>query len=95
MGYLLVKINGLTMNQKKLNSLIANTHEAKQFLKSEISTRLKTQSYRDLEKITGLNSKQIQRINDGNYPHFESVLKACQGLLNNTNKPTKPKKRRE
>lgn len=71
------------MNQKKLNSLIANTNEAKKFLKSEISIRLKNQSYRDLEKITDLNSKQIQRINDDKLPHFESALKAIQGLLDN------------
>jgi len=71
------------MNKQKLNSIITNTNEAKQFLKSEISIRLKTQSYRDLEKITGLNSKQLQRINRDKFPHFESVLKAIQGLLNN------------
>lgn len=82
------------MNKQKLNSLVTNTNEAKQFLKSEISTRLKTQSYRDLEKITGLNSKQLQRINAGNYPHFESVLKAIQGILDNTNNGI-VKKRRE
>lgn len=84
-----------TMNKQKLNSIIANTNKAKQFLKSEISTRLKTQSYRDLEKITGLNSKQIQRLNENKFPHFESVLKAIQGLLDNTSKLTKSKKRRE
>lgn len=71
------------MNNKKLNSLIIRTNEAKQFLKSEISIRLKKQSYRDLEKITGLNSKQLQRINGDKFPHFESVLKAIQGLLDN------------
>lgn len=71
------------MTHKKLNSLIIRTNEAKEFLKSEISIRLKTQSYRDLEKITGLNSKQIQRIKENKFPHFESVLKAIQCLLNN------------
>jgi hypothetical protein len=70
------------MTHKKLNSFIANTNKAKQFLKSEISTRLKTQSYRDLEKITLLNSKQLQRIiNENKFPHFESVLRAIQGLI--------------
>lgn len=71
------------MTKNNLNTMLNSLLKAKQFLKSEISIRLKTQSYRDLEKITGLNSKQLQRINQDKYPHFESVLKAIQGLLNN------------
>lgn len=82
------------MNKQKLNRLIVNVSQAKQFLKSEISIRLKAQSYRDLEKITGLNSKQLQRINQNKFPHFESVLNACQGLLDNS-KNLPSKKRRE
>lgn len=71
------------MTKNNLNTMLNSLLKAKQFLKSDISIRLKTQSYRDLEKITGLNSKQLQRINQDKFPHFESVLKAIQGLLNN------------
>lgn len=95
-----LEIDALRKEKKSLEKEIINfnnlINEAKQFLKSEISTRLKNQSYRDLGKIAGLNSKQLQRIiHEDKFPHFESVLKACQGLLDNTSKPTKPKKRRE
>lgn len=84
------------MNLKKLNILLVYSNEAKQYLKSGIIIRLKTESYRDLEKLTGLNSKQLQRIiHEDKFPHFGSIIKACIGLLDNTSKPTKPKKRRE
>lgn len=83
------------MNYKKINSLISFSDESKQYLKSGIIIRLKTESYRDLEKITGLNSKQLQRIiHEDKFPHFDSLIKAIQGLLDNPIDFT-AKKRRE
>lgn len=86
------------MNQKNISQLSILNQLAKKYLKEKIlfewvkkdSDKTKL-SFRDLEKITGLNSKQLQRIiHEDKFPHFESVLKACQGLLDNTkNLPSK------
>jgi len=58
--------------------------------------QLELNSYRDLAGITGLNLKTIKSIVDGKgYPKTESLVKACQGILGNSSKLTKPKKRRE
>lgn len=91
------------MNQKNISQLISLNQLSKKYLKEKIlfewvkkdSDKTKL-SFRDLEKITGLNSKQLQRIiHEDKFPHFDSLIKACQGLLDNTTNPTKPKKRRE
>ena len=91
------------MNLKNISQLISLNQLAKKYLTERIlfewvkkdSDKSKL-SFRDLEKITGLNSKQLQRIiHEDKFPHFDSLIKACQGLLDNTSKPTKPKKRRE
>lgn len=89
--------------EQKIGIAITYEKEIKDYLKSKLlyeyqkkdSDRSKL-SFRDLEKITGLNSKQLQRIiHENKHPHFDSLIKACQGLLDDTSKPTKLKKRRE
>lgn len=90
------------MNQKKINKLTTLSHSAKEFLKEKLLAEWNKKDYnktklsfRDLEKITGLNSKQLQRIiHEDKYPHFDSIIKACQGLLDYS-KNGIAKKRRE
>lgn len=90
------------MTKKELTELTSLNFKAQDWLKSKIlfewgkedSDKTKL-SFRDLEKITGLNSKQLQRIiHEDKFPHFHSLIKACQGLLDNTNNGI-AKKRRE
>ena len=78
---------------QKLSSL---SIKAQDWLKAELICQLESKSYRDLAGITGLNLKTIKSIVDGQgFPKTESLVRACQGLLDNTSKPTKSKKRRE
>lgn len=77
------------MKSKNLYSLKRNYNLAKEFLKEKLLSEWNKKdsdksklSFRDLEKITGLNSKQLQRIiHEDKFPHFEAFLRACQGLL--------------
>lgn len=83
------------MTRNKLKKIRALSIESQDYLKSQLIHKLQYKSFRDLEKITLLNSKQIQRIiNDNKFPHFGSVLRAIQGLLDNPIDFT-AKKRRE
>ncbi len=90
------------MKQYELGELLKLAKQSKDFLKCVIlvewnkkysdETKL---SFRDLEKITSLNSKQLQRIiYEDKFPHFDSLIKACQGILDNANNGI-VKKRRE
>ena len=90
------------MNLKNISQLISLNQLAKKYLTERIlfewvkkdSDKSKL-SFRDLEKITGLNSKQLQRIiHEDKFPHFDSLIKACQGILDNPIDFT-AKKRRE
>lgn len=90
------------MNLKNISQLISLNQLAKKYLTERIlfewvkkdSDKSKL-SFRDLEKITGLNSKQLQRIiHEDKFPHFDSLIKAIQGLLDNPIDFT-AKKRRE
>lgn len=83
------------MTRNKLRKIRALSIESQDYLKRQLIYKLQYKSFRQLEKITLLNSKQLQRIiNENKFPHFESVLKAIQGLLNNPNNLS-VKKRRE
>ena len=91
------------MNIKKLTTLLSLSNEAQDWLKAKLLSEWKKAdsdktklSFRDLEKITELDSKQIRRIiHQDKFPHFHSLVKACQGLLSISSKPTKSKKRHE
>ena len=94
MVLLLIQENEIKSSEiEKLSSL---SIKAQDWLKAELIRQLGSKSYRDLSRITGLNLKTIKSIVDGKgFPKTESLVKACQGLLDNISKPTKPKKRRE
>lgn len=84
------------MNNLEIQKLSILSTKAQGWLKAELIRQLELNSYRDLSRITGLNLKTIKSIVDGKgYPKTEYLVKACQGLLDNPSKPTKPKKRRE
>lgn len=91
------------MNLKDLKKFFFLNEEIKKYIKVKLleeykkdSSDISKLSFRDLEKITGLNSKQLQRIiHEDAYPNVDSLILVCQGLLEVYNKPTKPKKRRE
>jgi|JI9StandDraft_1071089.scaffolds.fasta_scaffold08184_7 hypothetical protein len=84
------------MTKSDIQKLSSLSSKAQGWLKAELIRQLKLKSYRDLSRITGLNLKIIKSIIDGKgFPKTESLVKACQGLLDNSSKPTKPKKRRE
>lgn len=91
------------MNKEKLNTLIHLHKEAQDFLKSFIKKEAKKPrfykdklSYRDLQKITRLDLKQLKRLFNGiGEIKINALVKACQGLLDNSSKPTNPKKSRE
>lgn len=83
------------MTRNKLNKIRALSIESQDYLKSQLIYKLQYKSFRELGKITLLDSKQIQRIiNDNKFPHCGSVLRAIQGLLDNPIDFT-AKKRRE
>lgn len=83
------------MTRNKLKKIRALSIESQDYLKTQLIYKLQYKSFRELEKNTLLNSKQIQRIiNDNKFPHFGSVLRAIQGLLDNPIDFT-AKKRRE
>lgn len=84
------------MKKSEIQKLSSLSSKAQDWLKSELIRQLELKTYRDLSRITGLNLKTIKSIVDvKGFPKTESLVKACQGLLDNTSKPTKPKKRRE
>jgi len=84
------------LKKSQIQKLSSLSVKAQEWLKAELIRQLKFKKYRKLSSITGLNLKTIKSIIDGKgFPKTESLVKACQGLLDNTSKPTKPKKRRE
>lgn len=84
------------MKKSQIQKLSSLSVKAQEWLKAELIRQLKFKKYRKLSSITGLNLKTIKSIVDGKgYPKTEYLVKACQGLLDNPSKPTKPKKRRE
>lgn len=84
------------MKKSEIQKLSSLSIKAQDWLKAELIRQLESNSYRDLSRITGFNLKTIKSIVDGKgFPKTESLVKACQGLLDNTSKSTKPKKRRE
>lgn len=84
------------MRKSEIQKLSSLSIKAQDWLKAELIHQLESNSYRNLSQITSLNLKTIKSIVDGKgFPKTESLVKACQGLLDNTSKPTKPKKRRE
>lgn len=84
------------MNYKKLTTLLSLSVEAQDWLKSELLRQLKFRTYRELQEITNLDLKQLKRITKNETTiKIDALVKACQGLLDNTSKPTKTKKRRE
>lgn len=84
------------MRKSEIQKLFILSIKAQEWLKAELIRQLQTNSYRDLSRITGLNLKTIKSIVDGKgFPKTESLVRACQDLLSNSTKSTKPKKRRE
>ena len=84
------------MNSKKLTNLLSLSNEAQDWLNTELLRQLEFRTYRELKEITGLDLKQLKRIvKNETTIKMDALVKACQGLLDNTSKPTKPKKRRE
>ena len=72
------------------------SNDAQDWVKAELSRQLDFRTYRELKEITGLDLKQLKRIvKNETTIKMDALVKACQGLLDNTSKPTKPKKRRE
>ena len=75
--------------EQKIGIVINYEKEIKEYVKSKLLSEYQKKdsdktkmSFRDLEKVTGLNSKQLQRIiHDDKFPMFESLIKSCQGLL--------------
>ena len=84
------------MNSKKLTNLLSLSNEAQDWLNTELLRQREFRTYRELKEITGLDLKQLKRIvKNETTIKMDALVKACQGLLDNTSKPTKPKKRRE
>lgn len=84
------------MKKSEIQKLSSLSSKAQDWLKSELIRQLELKTYRDLSRITGFNLKTIKSIVDGKgFPKTESLVRACQGLLSNSTKPTKPKKSRE
>ena len=83
------------MTKSEIQKLSSLSNKAQDWLKAELICQLESKSYRDLARITGLNLKTIKSIVDRKgFPKTDSLIKACQGLLDNTSRPASPKKRR-
>ena len=83
------------MRKSEIQKLSSLSVKAQEWLKAELIRQLKFKKYRELSSITGLNLKTIKSIVDvKGFPKTESLVKACQGLLDNT-KNLPSQKRRE
>ena len=84
------------MNHKKINTLLSLSNDAQEWLKKELIKQLNYKTYRELQEITRLDLKQLKRIvKNETTIKIDALIKAIQGLLDNTSKSSKPKKRRE
>lgn len=84
------------MNSKKLTTFLSLSNETQDWLKAEILRQLEYRTYRELQEITRLDLKQLKRIvKNETTIKIDALIKAIQGLLDNTSKSSKPKKRRE
>ena len=83
------------MRKSEIQKLSSLSVKAQEWLKAELIRQLKFKKYRELSSITGLNLKTIKSIVDvKGFPKTESLVKACQRLLDNT-KNLPSQKRRE
>jgi len=70
------------LKKSEIQKLSSLSNKAQDWIKAELIHQLELNSYRDLSGITGLNLKTIKSIVDSKgFPKTESLVKACQGLL--------------